>query len=1283
MRLRKLILQGFKSFADRTEFVFDSPIVGIVGPNGCGKSNVVDAFKWVLGEQSAKSLRGEAMMDVIFNGSAARKPAGMSEVVLVFDNPRREDGSRMLGIDADEVSVGRRLFRDGTSEYSVNNQAARLKDIREMFLDTGVGVDAYSVIEQGRVAQMLESNPAERRLIFEEAAGISRFKQKKKEAQRKLEKVDQNLLRVTDIVEEVEKRLRSVKIQAGRARTYQEHSARLRELRLTYALQEYHTLHGQLEELTGKEAAAKNELDAIATDLSEKQLALNENRRAYDSVSQQKQRAEYELVQARAAMQSDQQRQQYARQQLEQIAEQCAQFEQERAALARKAEEAEAALTVEQETLARLTQEVSEHRRQIEQRQQAFHDTQIVLNQLNREIEQNKAAILDLMRQGATVNNRLGAIEIERKNIAAQQQRLASRRQVVMGEIDVLDAARKELDEALAAVTGQIGLLQQELEASTHEATALGKQIAMITQHLGAAREHRSGLLSRQRLLQDLEAKREGFSEGVKSVLRQRSEKFPFVRGLVADVLRVDVEHAHIIEAALDGRDQMLIADDSVAVFAAGGSLEELEGRVSILCTDVLSSGEKAGRGPGDDRIVDSRVVPPAGPVWSHPEVFDSRYARFAAGNDFRSTCVSPVPPGRWVYDWNRHPQAIRFAIDLVRVEPADESIARHLLGKTVVVDALADAIELHKTGPEGWRYVTRAGDVLEADGTLRSGPLTAAMGLISRRSELESLKLQIADVDRRIEQLSAQVAQSNAQAKALQEKQNALRNSIYQQNTRKVELTSRIAQNSDKQSAFRRELPVLERELQNFLDQFGRLKTEEAQLAERRQKLEAEQADRQRKVEELAARQTESNELLRQCGEALTSLRVQLGQVQEKQAASQQAVQRLTGTRTELVEQMQRIEQTAQQVAGRRQSVQRELDSAREAEASLVEKQEMLGRQIQALTEQVNEHKARVDALGEQVETASARHAGVEQSLHQLALRLGEVRVRLEGLVQRTLDELQLDLPARYGELDQQGGYQPAEMDWNAVAEEIRQLKEKIQRLGNVNLDAINEQDELEQRQQFLAAQVTDLTTSKKQLEELIETINKESSVRFEATFNAVREHFQGMFRKLFGGGKADIVLETSIEDEDTAPRIGPDGQVLPVMRKTVDPLEAGIEIIAHPPGKKPATISQLSGGEKTMTCIALLMSIFKSKPSPFCILDEVDAALDEANNQRFNLIVQEFLEQSQFIIITHSKRTMQIADVLYGVTMQEQGVSKRVAVKFDQVDTQGRIKEAEHAAA
>jgi chromosome segregation protein len=1264
MRLKKLIVQGFKSFADRTEFVFDSPITGIVGPNGCGKSNVVDAFKWVLGEQSAKSLRGDAMMDVIFNGSAARKPSGLAEVVLVFENPPREDGSRALMMDVDEVAVGRRLYRDGTSEYQVNNGTSRLKDIRELFLDTGVGADAYSVIEQGKVSAMLEANPAERRIIFEEAAGISKYKVKKKETLRKLEKVDQNLLRVNDVVVEVDKQLRSVKLQAGKARVYQEHTVRLNELRLGYVLHEYHTHHTQSVELNQNLEETQFRLDDLTGDLTTRQNELNAKKEQFDALSQNKQRNEYELVQANAALQSAQQKQHYAAQQLKQMEEQLQSFDRDKLSLEEKLAAVTESLTVETARLQSLTAELQQHREQIEQRQQAFRDGQLQLNQLNREIEQNKSAVLDLMRKLAQVNSRIAAIEIERKNIASQQQRLGDRRQIVVGELEVLAAKKQELqlklDEAVANIADQ----QAKLEEKKREAAAHGKQIATIGEQLGAAKEHRSGLLSRQKLLKDLEAKREGVSEGVKSVLRQREAKFPFIRGLVADILQVDVEHAHAIEAALDGRDQWLVTNDQASAVAAEEALGDLEGRVNVICADRLvppspgTPGE--GRGEGDFERKTALEIP------NHPH-------------------PNPLPEyresGSEVYDWNQHAHRIRIAADLVRVEPEDLPIAQHLLGKTIVTDNLAIAVDLHRVGPKGYRYVTHAGEVLEGDGTLRAGPLTAAMGLLSRRSELQAVNLQIADVDQRIAALTGQLSQGNVAAKEMEEQQNTLRNAVYQANTVKVEVTSSIAQNNDKQNSLNREQPVLDRELAGLQDQFGRLAAEEEKLAAQKTAYETDQTNRQKSIEEMTAKHAQLAEELKESSETLTNARVQLGQVQEQQLACQQQVQRQTVARGELSQQIQRITQSTASVAGRRGGIEHDLATAKHAESvSSQQKQELAGH-IERLKSQVAEAGEAVKSLSVAVEKIRADHTSVEQDLHALQLEAGEVKVRLESLITRTMEEFQLNLPEKYNSLE--GGYQPVDQDWPAVASEIKELRDKISRLGNVNVDAITEMEELTTRQTFLATQLADLSASKKQLEELIETINIESAARFEQTFNTVREHFQGMFRKLFGGGKADVYLETELTDNKAADGIGgsPVEGAEPIAKKKFDILDAGIEIIARPPGKQPATISQLSGGEKTMTCIALLMSIFKSKPSPFCILDEVDAALDEANNQRFNLIIQEFLDQSQFIVITHSKRTMQIADVLYGVTMQEQGVSKRVSVKFEQVDGQGRI--AESAAA
>jgi chromosome segregation protein len=1259
MRLKKLVLNGFKSFADRTEFVFDSPITGIVGPNGCGKSNVVDAFKWVLGEQSAKSLRGDAMLDVIFNGSSVRKASGMAEVVLVFENPLREDGTRLLNVETEEVSVGRRLFRDGTSEYQVNNASSRLKDVKEMFLDTGVGVDAYSVIEQGRVAALLEANPAERRLIFEEAAGISKFKAKKKEAVRKLEKVDQNLVRVNDIVEEVERRLRSVKIQAGKARSYNEYSTRLRELRLQYALQEYHQHATQLGDFEQKQAEAAARLEEVSGQLAQAQNDLAVNRQEFDQLAQTKQRTEHQLVQAKADVHSAQQRQQFARQQLEQIAEQLEQFEQDRAGIEEKAAEVAGHLAEQSGSLASFTAELDEHRATVAQRQEQFRAGQHQLNQAVQEIERNKNAILDLMRRLAQTNSRLGAIEIERRNIAAQQERVAQRRRVVVEEAEGLAAARRELETRLDAAKAHIADQQRALEEKRQEAAALGQQIGQISEQLGAAREHRSGLISRQRLLSDLEAKREGVSEGVKSVLRQREQKFPFIRGLVADVLRVDVEHAATIEAALDGRDQLLVAESLEAVVAARDSFEELEGRVNVIC------------------MSDSTRITGVSPVLTVESFEEPRVSPDQSDSHGREA--------RDTYDWNRHPYRIRLAIDLVRFEPGDAGIARHLLGKTVIVDDLATAAALHREGPAGFRYVTAAGEVVEADGTFRAGPFTASMGLLSRRSELEAIGFQVAEVDQRIAELTLKLTEGNTQAKTLEAGQNELRSAIYQANETKVELTSALAQNDDKQASLRREQPVLERELAQFLDNLGRLSAEEQRLTETKAGMDGDQADRQQKVEELAASQKAIEQSLREWNEELTSKRVLLGQIQEKQLAAQQQVQRLTAARAELVQQGQRIAQSADSLSGRRGGVEREMASAQEREQILMDQQGHLAAIVEDLEQKVADVAQVVRTLTGTVETAREQHAAIEQDLHQLQMKVAELRVRLESSVGRTLDELQLDLPAQYAEAQAaEGGYVPAEMDWEGVAEEIKELREKIHRLGNVNVEAISEQNELEQRSTFLADQLRDLAESKAQLTELIETINNESGVRFEQTFNAVREHFQAMFRKIFGGGSADIFLETEVQEKVKREITKEDGSIVTVdewQTVKVDVLEAGIEIIARPPGKKPVSISQLSGGEKAMTCISLLMSIFKSKPSPFCILDEVDAPLDEANNQRFGMLIQEFLDTSQFIVITHHKRTMQIADVLYGVTMQEQGVSKRVAVKFDQVDSQGRIDE--HAAA
>jgi chromosome segregation protein len=1323
MRLKKLVLHGFKSFADRTEFRFDAPITGVVGPNGCGKSNVVDAIKWVLGEQSAKSLRGGAMLDVIFNGADARKPANIAEVELVFENPRNASGDRLLTVDSDEVSITRRLYRDGTSEYLINNAPSRLKDIKEAFLDTGVGVDAYSIIEQGRVARLLEANPVERRQIFEEAAGISRFKMRRKEAQRKLEKVDDNLARLKDITDEIDRRLRGVRVQAGRARVYQEYATRLSELRLQHALHEYHTLSTKRDQLTEREADAKFRLDDADGALQSMQNELALKREEADAKNQARQHASHALVETKARVDQAVQQADYARRQLEQLGEQQVQFASDRETAEARLGEVEAMLVEVAAALESLTGSVTEQRQAIEEKLAEHRAAQARANEINQTLEQHKVQYLDAVRKQSAIDGRLNSIESLVANQQSQQMRLTERLASLGAEAESAQHRKTEVLGAIEEANGKIADLQQQSEQRTAEASDLGAALKDITERLAGAREHRSGLQSRQKALQEMENRREGISDAVKQVLKSK-QNYPFFRGLVADLLRVDIEHAKVIEAALDGRDQWLVADASADLRQYHAQLESLAGRVNVLraapeLEEVVElvpweiTGPVASTPEPIDVGIETSLDLPAhiDRVFEPPECDSPRLYKvvtqladtLSTGDvecSSRPELFSELPfqseigTGKSEIDSSIFPQSVRLALDLVRFEPTDKRLAAQLLGTTAIVSSIDDALALHQDGPAGWRYVTPAGDVLEPDGTLRTGPLGAAMGILSRRSELEALAQQIAELDARINELSQELSQGNEQAKSLDQALAALRQEIYKLNTAKVELNMQAQQAQQRLDAIGREQPAIQREIDGIAGQIEKLHAERETLATQKQQYADAQVHHQQQVTTLEAEQRALTEQSRTVAEALTGLRVTLGQLEEKQVNAQQRLRSGESQRQQFAQQIARIVQSIAQIDERREQLQYDERGAQQLQETLRAKADELTAHLAELDGQIAEVSGAVKDLAFRVEQAREERTDVEQLLHKLQIELSETGVRLDSLQQRVREELSIEIAEKYAEVnapvpvgsvdasEETGtglapGAVTTSVDWDAIASEIKELRDKIQRLGNVNLDAIGELEDLEKRSGEYASQTLDLSNSKVQLEELIEQLNRDSSVRFEETFKAVRENFQQMFRKLFGGGKADVILETELVDKQAVLPEGADPTAGPIMKR-VDAIDAGIEVIARPPGKNPVTLSQLSGGEKAMTCIALLMSIFKAKPSPFCILDEVDAPLDEANNVRFGQIVQEFLATSQFIIITHHKRTMQIADTLYGITQQTQGVSTRVQVKFEQVENGGRIKQA-----
>lgn len=1186
MFLKQITLCGFKSFCDKVDFSFSPGVTCIVGPNGCGKSNILDAFKWVLGEQSARSLRGRQMIDMIFSGSAVRKSSGVAQVDLLFDNT-----DRTLSIDQDEVTITRKLYRSGESEYMLNQTSARLKDIRELLMDTGVGVDAYSIIEQGKVDILLQSSPTDRRIIFEEAAGISKYKARKREAQRKMERTEQNLLRVSDIIEELEKRLRSVKLQATKARNYKQYETRLNELRSSFAMSEFHRFSQKTDQFQHEIDTLSDKATALRTDIDRQEKNDSQITVQLDNLAEQINQSDNDLVRAKTNFAGQQERIEAAR---HRVKEQNELFDRSKDRLnhdTQRLKENQIELDTHQQAIDQLQQKMQQIHAQIDQYNEKDQALARSLAQSQAVLEDEKAGIIDLLRKSAQANNEIIRLKTHHESLVGQQGKLSERDAVIASDLQTHLEQQSQLENRLTEMDTIIAEETRKLEEKKTQAGQIDSVRQQLVDQLASAKEQRSALLSRQEILNDLQKNMEGIGAGVRKLLDQRkqnNEQGPLAHivGLVADIFEVDVNHTRTIEAALGERDQHLVVSDSRPLLTQPELFSDLPGRLTMLCVDRL------------------------------PPIMNER-------------------------DFSDQPGFVARAIDLVRYPAQYEQLARHLLCKTIVVESLEAAMLMARDDVTNHRFVTVDGKMVEPDGRVVVGPPTSAAGLISRKSELRQIGDQLSDLETNIETLSDQLNHTQAQASHVDDVQQELRSAIYQSNTARVEASAALQNITETIDRLTSEQPLIAQEVSLIEQQINEVFTQKSQSSCTIEEIDRENKEREARVNQL---QVAIDEMVDQRGEVqeqLTQAKVAAGQFTEKKAASVEVINNLRRARLELESSVESAGHDIEQCKAR-------ID---EAELTIKTGQEELGR----LTDQIDQFEGQCAQLRNQRDTLRLESEGLvklvkaargelettETSLHQQQMNMAETKVRQDELVGRILDELGVDLSQRYN------AYEPEEQDWEKVETEIADLRQKLSRLGNVNLDAIHELEELQERHTFLTTQRDDLAESQRQLEQLIEKLNQESRERFSAMFEEIRENFRGLFRKLFGGGKADIILE---DPEDI--------------------LECGIEIVAQPPGKDLQSISLMSGGEKSMTAIALLMSIFKARPAPFAFLDEVDAALDETNNDRFNMIVKEFVEHSQFIVITHSKRTMGIADQLYGITMQEPGISTRVSVQLNQVN-------------
>ena len=1188
MRLEKVILNGFKSFADKTEFLFDSPVTGIVGPNGCGKSNVVDAVKWVLGEQSVKSMRSGQMADVIFSGSSSRKPLGAAEVTLVLSNPDR-GGVRVLPIEAEEVQISRKIYKSGESEYRINSKICRLRDVRELLMDTGIGTRAYSILEQGQVEHLVSASKIDRRFIFEEAAGISKYKAHKKEAMRKLERTEQNLLRLADILGEVAKRLRSVKLQAGKARNYLEYTQRLKELQVNYSLVEYAKNRNRIsdkEEAFGKIteqfehlAADVSKQDTILSQLGEEiietehKLSSTGNRlvSVQSKIEQKLQRVEF----LRTRVTELQQRKDSAAEKIERLREQRSAFEENSARYENESASCETML--------------EENTQDVKVLEEAIAKVNAECHSLEAQLEDEKSGIIDIVRRTAQLHNEVQSISVYRDNLSSQKDRLAGRAETARAELEELLTEKAQHNARLGDIEKVLGELEESLGAKRDDGRKLEESLVADHKRLVHSKEAASALNSEMAILTDMEKRCDGLKPAVKNILQNRSfenSRFDYVEGMLADIIEADVEYANAVEAALEGRTDALVCSSTSRMLADTEQIAELDGRVNFICLDRIE--------PLVDNV-DLSVLP----------------------------CVK----GRLV--------------EFVKFDDRYSPLAWKLLGKILVVDSVKDAAELAGRMAKGYKCVTLAGEFADTDGVVKLGPLGKSTGLISRKSRLRQLQDTIANIGEEITEIEDQIERSNQTKIHLDKLCKDLRTAIYEANTEKTQISSKLGAIEQNIKRLKEEEPLIASEIDLLAEQIEQAVQKEYDSKQKLHELEVVNNQRTAHIEQLEARYSEQKQQQETSGARLTDLKIALGQITEQSKALKQALASLQSqmqeNRTASAAASEETDSCIEHIA----EAERDILSCESAVSELFvekEKSQQESRQLEREVERLGEEKRQTEEL---IRLKRSEKSQAEQRTNELRIELSQLEVRMQDLVERVREDLQIDLAEAYED------YTHQDVDWDAIREEISTLKGKIERLGNVNVDAIDEQEALEQRHDFLTTQVQDLNSSRGQLQQLINRLNKKSREKFQQTFEEIRAHFQEIFRKLFGGGKADVILEDA-----------------------EDILDAGIEVIARPPGKETRSISLLSGGEKSMTALALLFSVFKSKPSPFCFLDEVDAALDEANNERFNMLVQEFQKHSQFVIITHAKRTMSIADVLFGITMQVRGVSKKISVRFGEYD-------------
>ena len=1183
MYLKRLELQGFKSFADKTVLDFGSGVTTVVGPNGSGKSNISDAIRWVMGEMSAKSLRGANMQDVIFAGTETRKPVNFAEVSLVLDN-----STKLFPIEFDEVVVTRRVFRSGESVYQINRANCRLKDIVELFMDTGLGRDGYSMIGQGNVSQILSTKAEDRRSFFEEAAGVSKYKHRKDEAERKLGAVQENLVRINDIIAELESQLRPLENQSKKARKYLLLYEEYKALDVSLSLINMEKNRIQAKKAAEDYASVAAEMD----ELKQKESGFEEKRSALYDQSKQKDEEQAEKNQALIDNEADSMA----------AGNDISIAENDMKNNLLLSERIEQEIAAEQENIRENTEKIEKTKAEIAQREseskeliQKFSSIQEEndenfrqLSDCRNEIDAKKAAIIDEMNVISSKKAQIAGMESTRKSFLERRSDLYTEQETHGQDTENTRAKIAETEREIAEKNEKCRNMKEKTEALTSRIDELSKVLAETNRGLNDTRAAYQAKNSQKKMLEGMENDYAGYAGSVKTVLKAPELKRLTIYGTLSGLIDVDKEYIVAIETALGGAMQNIVVGDEEDAKAAIAFLKERRaGRATFL---PVSS-------------VRGKLLEQAGEA---------------------AKC----------------PGFIGIASELIRYDKRYDGIMKSLLGRVAVVDNIDSGIALSRKFGYRFKTVTLGGEVLNAGGSMSGGSVNRSTGFLSRAGEIKTLTDELHTLTRRIQTLSEKSEESQKDLEnqkirlssyepLVREYENEI---LVLENTKK-HLEESLAESGESAQALEQELSMLDQKLSESGDRIAEMISEMRQAENMLEQLNREVSEQEEAYEALSHKKDlKAKELmdetlrLRTLEKDLETSRSAVSEWKNRIAASEQTIAKkqedcraLTEKNTLLTNSIAEKKAEMERIAQRSKELRTELETVEQEKAEIVERLKALQNSNKDLTD-------RLILLQQELSRAESRQQKLESDL--------------EGIINRLWDQYELT-PSAAEEAKQEIE------DEKAARERTQELRGKIKALGSVNLDAIEEYQSVQERYTLQSTQRDDLEKAKANLEQVIGSMQELMEEHFQKQFEEINKSFSQVFRELFGGGKGRLYLS--------------DPQ---------DVMESGIEIEAQLPGKSTQNISLYSGGEKSFIAIALLFAILEVKPTPFCFLDEIDAALDDVNVSRFATYLKNYLSQTQFIVITHRRGTMEAANIMYGVTMQEKGVSKLLSLHIDDVD-------------